>query len=203
MAILPPRMTTWCDSTPRTAAGVEREVVVGPLIVPARRHDPGVVALEVAFLRLGYGRLIPQVALVDRVAQWVLPDERLAFLPVLVVRAAQQDADAEVDLNQVGGDELAVDHDPGRDVHRPARLGHVLIRVVADIRVLERAPATQQDTSPANLLVAGKRLVEEVEQVVVKRYDLLHELDVLHEADKVVGQELDGGNSADSSWVER
>jgi hypothetical protein len=41
-------------------------------------------------------------------------------LPVVVIRAAQQDADVEVDVDQVGGDQLAVDDDAGRDEHRLA-----------------------------------------------------------------------------------
>ena len=38
-------------------------------------------------------------------------DERLLVLPVLEVRAAEQDADHQVDLDEVGRDELAVDRD--------------------------------------------------------------------------------------------
>ena len=89
-------------------------------------------------------------------------------------------------------DQLAVDDDAGRDVHRRAPLVHVLVGVVADVGVVERAPAAEQDAPPADLLVAGQRLVEEVEQVVVQRHDLLHELDVLHQPDEVVGEELHG-----------
>ena len=55
----------------------------------------------------------------------------------------------------------------------------------------------------ADLFVAGQRLVEEVEQVVVQRHDLLHELDVLHQADQVVGEELDGRHGADAAGIER
>ena len=55
-------------------------------------------------------------------------------LPVVVERRAQQDADAEVDVDQVVGDQLAVDDDAGRDVHRLAPLVHVLVGVVADRR---------------------------------------------------------------------
>ena len=123
------------------------------------------------------------------------------LVPVVVVRAAQQDANAEIDLHQVGGDQLAVDHDSGGDVHRPAPLGHVLVGVIADVGVLERAPAAQQDAPAADLLVAGQRLVEEVEEVVVQRHDLLHELDVLHQPDEVVGEELDRGHRADASRI--
>ena len=55
--------------------------------------------------------LVPRVAAVDRVAERVLGDEHLLVLPVVVERAAEQDADAEVDVDEVVGDELAVDDD--------------------------------------------------------------------------------------------
>ena len=69
--------------------------------------------------------------------------------------------------------------------------------------VVERAPAAEQDAAPADLLVAGQRLVEEVEQVVVQRHDALHELHVAHQPAEVVGEELDGGDGADAARVER
>ena len=57
--------------------------------------------------------------------------------------------------------------DAGGDAHRPAPGRHVPVVEVADVGVLEGAPAAEQDTPPADLLVAGQRLVEEVEEVVV------------------------------------
>ena len=68
---------------------------------------------------------------------------------------------------------------------------------------LQRAPAPEQDPPLAHLLVAGERLVEEVEEVVVHRHDPLHELDVAHEARQVVGEHLHGGRRADATRVER
>ena len=88
---------------------------------------------------------------------------------------------------------------PGRDEHAAAPVRHVLVGVVADVGIIERSPASQQHAPLADLLVARQGLVEEVEQVVVQRHDLLHELDVLHQADQVVGEELDGGNGADAA----
>ena len=61
---------------------------------------------------------------------------------------------------------------PGVTIHRPAPIGHGLVVVVADFRVLERAPAAEQDAAPAHLLVAGQRLVEEIEEIVVQRHAL-------------------------------
>ncbi len=162
----------------RTAAGVERQVVAGALVEPARAHNPTVVAVEVALLRLGDRGLVPGVPLVDRVAERIVRDEGLFVFPILVVRAAQQDADAEVDVDQVGRHQLAVDDDAGGDEHRLAPLAHVLVLVVADVRVLERAPAAQQNAPPADLLVARQGLIEEVEDVVVHRHDLLDEVHV-------------------------
>ena len=108
------------------------------------RHDPAVLAVEVALLRLRDRVLVPRMVLGHRVAQRVVRDERLLVLPLLVVGAAQQDPDAEIDLHEVVRDELAVDDDAGRDVHRPAPRRHVLVVEVAHLGVLERAPAIQQ-----------------------------------------------------------
>ena len=140
---------------------------------------------------------------VDRIAERILLDEGLLPLPVVVVGAAEQDADAEVDVDEVGGHELAVDDDAGRDEHGPAPLGHVLVAEVAHLRVLERAPATQQGAAQPDVLVAWQGLVEEVEDVVVQRHDLLHELDVAHQPRDVVGHQLDGRHGADPARVER
>ena len=69
--------------------------------------------------------------LIDGIAERIGLDEGLAGLPVVVERAAQQDAHAEVDVDQVGRHQLAVDDDAGRDVHRPAPVRHVLVGVIA------------------------------------------------------------------------
>ena len=171
-------------------------------VVPARGHHPAVLVVQVALLRLGVGVLVPRVPAVHRVAQRVGPDEHLLVGPVVVVRAAEQDADAEVDRHQVGGDELAVHHHARGDEHLPAPVGHVLVREVAVLGVLEGAPAAEQGAAQADLLVPGQRLVEEVEEVVVHRHDLLHELDVAHQPGDVVGHQLDRGHRADAAGVQ-
>src|SRR5260370_20031702 len=51
-----------CD---RTAASVERKIVLRAFVIPPRRHDPSVFAREVTFLRLRESALVPRVALVD------------------------------------------------------------------------------------------------------------------------------------------
>src|SRR5215469_15249609 len=50
----------------RSAAGIEREIFAGALVVPTRRHDPRVVLGEIALLRAWRGCLIPRMALVDK-----------------------------------------------------------------------------------------------------------------------------------------
>ena len=75
-------------------------------------------------------------------------------------------------------------------------VGHVLVAVIADVGIVERTPAAQQDAALSDLFVAGQRFVPEVEEVVVQRHALLHELDVLHQADEVVGEELYGGHGS-------
>ena len=99
--------------------------------------------------------------------------------------------------------QLAVDHHAGRDEHRVAPALHVLVGEVAVLGILEGAPAAQQRAPQTDLLVAGQRLVEEVEEIVVHRHDLLHELDVAHQPGDVVGHQLDGGDRADTARVQR
>ena len=123
--------------------------------------------------------------------------------PVLVVGVPEQDADPEVDLDQVVGDQLPVDDHTRRDEHLSTPVGHVLVLEVAVRRVVEASPAAEQDAPLADVLVAGQRLVEEVEEVVVQRHDPLHELDVPHQPGQVVGHQLDGRHRADSARVER
>src|SRR6202047_5627627 len=88
-----------------------------PLVQPARRHPPGVLAAEVAFLRTWDRSLIPGMVLVHWIPQGVSLDKRLRILPLVVIGTAKQNADVEVDVHQVGGDQLAVDDDTRGDEH--------------------------------------------------------------------------------------
>src|SRR4051794_26760540 len=101
--------------------------------------------------------------LIHGVAQLVAGDVQLLIAPVLVIGAAEKDPDAEIDLHQIVGHQLSVDDDPRGDEHLAAPLGHVAILEVADLWILECAPAAEQDTALPYLLVARERLVEEVE----------------------------------------
>ena len=106
------------------APRVQGQVGTGPLVKPARRHHPGVFALKVPLLRLGRRRLVPWVPLIDWIAERVGLDEGFALLPIIIKRAAQHDAHAEVDLDQVRRHQLAIDDHAGGDVHGPAPLRH-------------------------------------------------------------------------------
>ena len=188
----------------RAAAGVHRQVVARALVVPARAHHPRVVAVEVALLRHRRRRLVPRVALVDRVAERVVGHEHLAVrLPVLVVGGAEQDPDAEVDVDEVGRDQLAVDDDARGDEHLVAPVAHRLVVVGAEVRVVERAPAVQEHAPAADLLIARQRLVEEVEDVVVHRDGLLDEVQAAHQPDLVVRQQRRRRHRADAARVDR
>ncbi len=178
-------------------------MLAGLRVVPARAHHPAVVAVEVALLRHRNGGLVPRVAHVDGVAERVVGDEGLLVDPVLVEGAAEHDPQAEVDVDQVVGDQLAVHDDAGGDVHRLAPLVHGRVAVVDDVRVLPGAPAAQQDAALADLLVAGQCLVEEVEHVVVHRHRLLHEVDDVHEPAQVVGEGVRLRHRADPARVQR
>src|SRR5262249_21136533 len=151
-------------------AGVECKVLVVTLftiVIPAWRHHPGVFAVKVTFLWARNRRLVPRMAFVDRIAERILADESLALFPVFVVRTAEQNANAEIDIDQISRDELSVNDHTGRHVHRVAPFVHVLVGVVADCRILERSPATEQDATLTNFLVTRQRLVNEVEEIVV------------------------------------
>ena len=100
-------------------------------------------------------------------------------------------------------DQLAVHHHARRDEHLAAPVGHVPVGEVAVLGVVEAAPAAQQHPPPADFLVTGQRLVEEVEEVVVHRHDPLHELHVAHQPGQVVGEQLHRGHRADAAGVER
>ncbi len=127
----------------RPAAGVQRQMIGA--VEPPRRHHPAVVVVEVAFLRLGVGVLVPRVPSIHRVSQRIGLDEHLLVFPVVVVRTAQQDPDAEVDVDQRRGDELPVHDHAGRDEHLAAPpVLHVLVGEVAVLGgVLERPPSSQ------------------------------------------------------------
>ena len=154
----------------RPAAGVERQVVLP--VEPARRHRPAVRCRRSrASAAAGSSSGSTDAAGRPGCPSGSFLTNVSSFGPVVVERVPEQDADAEVDLDQVVGDQLAVHHDARGDEHLVAPVGHVLVGVVADVRVVERAPAAEQHAAVADLLVAGQRLVEEVEQVVVQRHD--------------------------------
>ena len=56
--------------------------------------------LHVALLRMRVGVLVPRVAPIHRIAERIGLDEHLLIGPVVVIRTAQQDSDAEVDVYQ-------------------------------------------------------------------------------------------------------
>src|SRR5579863_5805027 len=53
----------------RATARIQSQVLARAFVVPARRHCPAIVAVEVAFLRLRDRRLIPGMVFVNRVAE--------------------------------------------------------------------------------------------------------------------------------------
>ena len=91
----------------------------------------------------------------------------------------------------------------GGDEHLATPVGHVLVAEVALFGILERAPAAEQNAPLTHLLVPRQRFIEEVEEVVVHRHDLLHELDVLHQPHEIVGERLDRRHRPDAAGIER
>src|SRR6201987_3690921 len=128
--------------------------------------------------------------LIDRISQWIGLDERLRILPVVVVGATQQDADIQVNVDQIICDEFTVHHHARGNKHPPSPSGHVLVGVIANIRVIERTPAREKYAPLSHLFIYWQRFVEKVEKVIVQRYDFLHELYVLHQAHEIIRKEL-------------
>ena len=125
----------------RTAAGVQRQVVLA--VEPARRHHPAVLVLHVPLLRVRVGVLVPRVPPVHRIAQRIGLDEHLLIGPVVVIRTAQQDSDAEVDVHQRGRDQLAVDDDAGGDEHLAAPVPPCPCSRSCSIRGPGRSPSSR------------------------------------------------------------
>ena len=59
-------------------------MISGPFVIPARRHHPGVIAVEVAFLRTRNRRLVPRMTLINGIAERIGLDERLFALPIVI-----------------------------------------------------------------------------------------------------------------------
>ena len=127
----------------RATAGVAADVRVGPLVVDPRGDHPRVLVGEVALLRPRQRDLVPRVVLVDRVAERVVCDERRLVLPAVEVRGAEQDPDHQVDLDEIGRDQLAADRHARRDVALATPLGHVPVVVVDVVRIVERSPVDE------------------------------------------------------------
>ena len=188
----------------RPAAGVAGDVAVVALVVHPRRDDPAVLVVEVALLRLRQRHLVPRVPRVDRVAERVLGHERrLALGPVVEVGGAEQDPDRQVDVDEVGGDQLAAEDEPRGHVPVVAPLVHVRVRVVDVVGVVERAPADQVGLAVADHVVARQLLEEEVVEVVVHRHGPLAVLEVPHQPHVVVGQRLMGDLGAAAAGHDR
>ena len=69
------------ESRDRAAAGIQRQMIAGALVEPARRHHPGVFAGEVALLRSRNRRLIPRMPPIDRIAERIVLDEYFRRFP--------------------------------------------------------------------------------------------------------------------------
>ena len=137
----------------RAATRIECEMVLA--VVPARGHDPAVLVRKVALLGRRLRVHVPGMPAIDRVTERILGDERLLAFPIVVVRVAEEDANPKVDLDEVVGDEFAVDDDARRHEHLATPVGHVLVGEVAVVGVLVRSPASEQDAAFAVMLVPG------------------------------------------------
>ena len=128
--------------------------------------------------------------LIDRVPQRIGLNERLGILPVVVIRATQQDADIQVNVHQVIRDEFSVHHHTGGNIHPLSPMGHVLVGVIANIWIIERTPTCEKYAPLSHFFITWQSLVEKVEKIIMQRYDFLHELYVLHQAHEIIRKEL-------------
>ncbi len=74
---------------------------------------------------------------IHRIAERIGLDESFGIFPVIVIRAAEKNANVEIDIDEVRRDEFSVNDDTRRDEHLPAPRGHVLIGVITVIGVIE------------------------------------------------------------------
>src|ERR1700730_10080098 len=58
------------------------------------------------------------------------------------------------------------------------------------------------DAGQAYLFVAGQRIIEEFEKIVVQRHAFLHEFAIPHQPRQIVGEQLHGGHGADAARIE-
>ncbi len=126
-----------------------------------------------------------------------------SFSHAIEVRAAEQDPDHQVDLDQVCRDQLAVDRHPRRDVALASPVGHRPVVVVDVVGIVEAAPVDQVGVAVADHVVARQLLEEEVVQVVVHRHGPLDVVHVAHQAHVVVGQRLMGDVGAAAARHDR
>jgi hypothetical protein len=68
---------------------------------------------------------------------------------------------------------------------------------------LEGSPAAEQDAATPDFFVTGQSFIKEIEKVIMQRHDLLHKLDVLHQSDEIICEELHGGNRSDAARIKR
>src|SRR3984957_9171769 len=184
------------------ATGIKCQIVFRPLVIPTWGHNPGVLIFEVTFLWLGESALIPGMALIDRIAQRIFSDKGLGVLPVVIIRATEQNPDVQVDIHKVRCHQLAVDNYARGKKTSAAPVRHLLVGVITDVRVIERSPTSQKYPPAPHFFISRKGLVEEIEQIIMERNDLLHELHILHQPDDVVREQLNSGHSADAAWIQ-
>ena len=172
-------------------------------VVPSRRHDPAVFGVEIALLRSGNGMLIPGMAPVDRVAERVLCDEYLLVFPIVVIGAPEEDSDPQMDLHEIGGDEFPIDDDSGSNKHLASPSRHVPVSKIAVLWILKTSPAAEHNPPLSHALIARQGIVKKIEQIVVHRYDTLHELHVAHQPAHVFREELVCRYGADPAGIKR
>ena len=83
-----------------SATSIQGKMIASPLVQPAWRHHPGVLAVEIALLRTRNRGLVPGMVLVHGIAQGIGLHESFGVLPVIVIRTAEQNADVQIDIDK-------------------------------------------------------------------------------------------------------
>ena len=66
-----------------------------------------------------------------------MSDKGLRVFPIFVIGRSKQNADPQIDVDEIGGDEFTVHHDSRGDIHRFAPFIHGAIVIITNRRILE------------------------------------------------------------------
>ncbi len=66
-------------------------------------------------------------------------------MPIVIIRAAEQDTNVQFDIDQIRRYQFAVDDRAGSNVHLPSPLAHVPVRLVAMLWIIKTDPSSREE----------------------------------------------------------